>query len=59
LLLAAFAVAYSASSRTVPAADAAWLAPAGTAVGVAAGVSWLAFGAALLLLTGGRPSPLK
>jgi hypothetical protein len=63
LLLAAFAVAgtvaYSASFRTVPTPGAAWLAPAGAAVGAAAGVSWLAFGAALLLLTGGRPSPLK
>src|SRR3954469_14938657 len=52
-------VAYSASFRTVPTADAAWLAPAGAAVGAAAGVSWLAFGAVLLLLTGGRPSVLK
>lgn len=57
-------VAYSASFRTVPtvpgdAASAAWLAPAGAAVGAAAGASWLAFGATLLLITGGRPSPLK
>jgi hypothetical protein len=52
-------VAYSASFRTVPTTGARWLAPAGLAVGAAAGVSWLAFGAVLLLLTGGRPSVLK
>jgi hypothetical protein len=52
-------VAYAASFRTVSTEAGAWLAPAGAAVGAAAGVSWLAFGAVLLLVTHGRPSPLK
>ena len=67
LLLAAVAVvgtvAYAMSFRTLPggpATDSAgpWLAPAGAAVGVAAGVSWVFFGAVLLTLTGGKPSPM-
>ena len=71
LLLAAVAVAgtvaYALSFRTLPDGAGAgaephfagaWLAPAGAAVGVAAGLSWLFFGAVLLALTGGKPSPL-
>ena len=59
--LAAVAVggtlAYAASFRAVPGAP--QLAAAGAAVGLAAGLAWPLFGAALLLATGAKPSPLK
>ena len=70
LLLGAVAVvgtvAYAMSFRTFPTEAlptgnnpaGAWLAPAGAAVGIAAGLSWLFFGAVLLGITGGRPSVL-
>jgi hypothetical protein len=58
VLAVAGTIAYALSFRTVPTA-AAWLPPAGAAVGAAAGVSWLAFGAVLMLFTRGRPAPLE
>lgn len=60
LLLALVALggtlAYAASFRALPRADG--LAGVAAGVGLAAGVSWPAFGAVLLLVTGARPSPL-
>jgi hypothetical protein len=58
LALVAFGgtLAYAASFRALPDADA--LARPAAGVALAAAVAWPLFGAALLLVTGARPSPL-